>query len=72
MVQASLSLLAASTRRVLPRLQKAPLILTDAAVDRVKELLTLRQKVSIAASFGQSRTTPSVRSAHELCKWVAL
>ena len=47
MVHSSLALLAAATsRRVLPRLQKAPIVLTDAAVDRVKELLSLRHKVS--------------------------
>lgn len=47
MVHSSLALLAAATsRKVLPRLQKAPIVLTDAAVDRVEELLSLRHKVS--------------------------
>lgn len=45
MVQPSLALLAAAVSRAAPRLRKAPLVLTDAAANRIRELLDKRQKV---------------------------
>jgi hypothetical protein len=45
MVQPSLSLLAAVAKRAAPRLRKAPIVLTDAAAERIKTLLEKRNKV---------------------------
>ncbi|EIE18454.1 iron-sulfur cluster assembly protein IscA [Coccomyxa subellipsoidea C-169] len=44
MVQPSLSLLAAVAKRAAPRLRKAPIVLTDAAAERIKTLLEKRNK----------------------------
>lgn len=45
MVQPSVKLLAAAARAA-PRLRKAPIQLTDAAAERIRELLSKREKVS--------------------------
>jgi hypothetical protein len=51
MVQPSLALLAAAvsraTSRASPRLRKAPITLTDAAADRIRQLLDKRNKVKL-------------------------
>ena len=47
MVQPSLSLLAAVAKRAAPRLRKAPIVLTDAAAERIKTLLEKRNKVLV-------------------------
>ena len=50
MVQPSLKLLAAAVRAA-PRLRKAPIQLTDAAAERIRDLLSRREKV-LALSSG--------------------
>ena len=75
MVKPSLSLLALAAqaaRRAAPRLRKAPIELTDAAADRVRDLLGKREKVSsspaalplgtppLSGRFGQRRAHAQV------------
>lgn len=63
MVQRSLALLAAAVSRAAPRLRKAPLVLTDAAADRIRELLDKRNKVPVPDDVSLAWVR-SLRSAH--------
>ena len=68
MVQPSLALLAAAVSRAAPRLRKAPIVLTDAAANRIRDLLDRRNKVcpricvaeKASGTLGQSSPTDSL------------
>ena len=58
MVQPSLKLLAAAVRAA-PRLRKAPIQLTDAAAERIRDLLSRREKVYVSCQMLESLLAPN-------------